>query len=179
MPTNPADAQHEGPTQTKDDFGDLYNQAQEARASLRKRWSARAPSPQEVASELEGTVLSLLIKVIRASGVSRDMMFGDMEQFHDRLLDLEQDGTQFAPEDAEKFLALCDVVKHLTTMLRDSGTLDEAQLVKLGEADKLADQCAEIVHETTLGDDEDEEGGPAPGAGGDDDDEDARAERGN
>jgi len=155
----------------------LFNEAQTARALLRKRWSARAPSPQEIASELEGTVLSLVLKLIRVSGQTRDAIYGDMEQFHERISDLEEDATQFAPDDAEKFLALCVVVKYLTGMLREVTTLDPAQHQKLDEADQLADQCTEIVHATTLTDDEDDT--PAgPDGDPDDDDEDARAERG-
>ena len=167
---------------TPDDIAVLYSEALRQREVLRKRWSARGPSPQEVAGELEGTVLSLMIKFMRATGANIHAIHGGLQEFHDRLSDLEGDLTQFTPEDAEKFLALCGVVADLVAIVRERSGLPSELQKKLAEAEALAGECATIIHESTLVDAEDDEDEDEPSRGREvapeDDDEDARAERG-
>lgn len=143
-----------------------------------------ATPPQDipgVVREILGTVLAYQKDVIEELRAHRDWTASVVGDIDGRIEDLENQaaggGTQFLPEDAEKFKVLVQGVEFLTTTIAGLPGVDMksemgVQLLKLKA---VAAECLTIIEESTLEDeDEDEddelgaevtEGGHGPGPG--------------
>jgi hypothetical protein len=144
--------------------------------------------PQDISGvvrEILGTVLAYQKEAIEELRAHRDWTSGVVGDIDARIEDLESQasggGTQFLPEDAEKFKALAMGVDFLIlTIANIPGAKMEGEIaVQLGKLKTLATECLSIIEESTIeeddGDDdeeddgepgaEDTEGGHGPGPG--------------
>jgi len=120
--------------------------------------------PQDVASMnnvLRGDVLELLKDTVREVGQLRSWAYQSVQDLDGRVEGVEAGDvvpeTQFMPEDAEKFKALCLGVSHLIGIITAMGTQPSEVLDQLKQLDVIAKECAQIVEEGTLEEEEDDD----------------------
>ncbi len=135
------------------------------------RIRGRAPSTTQASGpmlELSGTVLPMLRDLVSYVSVLEEAVIRSSEETSVRIDQLEDGivaavnqggGTQFEPEDAEKFIEFFTATKLVMQTLRDQGNNPEPVKNQFEQMIKLADELIALVEESTLEDGDEDDGG--------------------
>lgn len=171
MPTQTNGAAHDDDIDEQDGPDEmqlLHNEIEQRRLSIVQKYQARGAqdaTPKQLVAMLAGDILPMMKKMMELSAQLRDGTVAALEDMDNRIdaavgrIDgIEEPTTQFLPEDAERFQALVDGIRHFIAVARPTA-LPEA-IASLDKLDALAVECAGIIEENTLDDDdgEDEDG---------------------
>ncbi len=140
---------------TTDPFQKLYHELQAQRDTLKRRWAQMAPTTQELANVIEGTVLSFMMDVTMKVAQLRDGTTGALGELADRIDQMQQDSV-LLPDDAEKLLAFIDGVGLLFEYL-DAAAVPPDVKERLGSLRALGVECRAIVEDAAVEGDDDED----------------------
>jgi hypothetical protein len=154
------------PEDDDDPIKNLHDQILEAKVDFKRRIQKGAPSNEELASHIDGTVMALQVEQTVQLAMLRDSIIA----YVDERIDSLTDESQIVAEDAEKIVNLADGTLLLIAEVRASGgsslSPDTRRTLDLLEA--LAKEVRELTEAATVGDEEDDE---EEGDEGEDDDE--------
>jgi uncharacterized protein YicC (UPF0701 family) len=155
--TQPMQAPPPAPPEDDDDdpIKKLHDQAVEAKLDFKRRVQKGGLSTDQIATELDGTVMAIQVETVVTLAMLRDWLI----EYVDERIDALTEESQIIAEDAEKIVGLADGTLLLIAECRASGgsALSPDARKSLDALEALAKEVREITEAAAVGDDEDED----------------------
>jgi len=158
--TQPMQAPPPAPPQDDEDddpIKKLHDQAVEAKLDFKRRIQKGGLTVDQLATELDGTVMAIQVESVVTIAMLRDWMI----EYVDERIDALTEESQIIAEDAEKIVGLADGTLLLIAECRASGgsALSPDARKSLDALEALAKEVRELTEAAAVGDDEDDEEG--------------------